>query len=246
MAKRQTLTTRIAAPIAALLLACGSGAAQAAEPTTEQLFRWAQMTYPELFPDSPPIVQLPHDGKTFQVRSYVNGNHLGVANGEVYGLGAFTGGVIHNFGAVANYASAVCAKLGCGTGPDSGMVYSAVQVGAPQPASITAQVPKNGRVSASGSYMISGTLGGDLFSLAGQTLYVIVEDPSSLFESNASVNIVQGSSFSYQLVLQPRTLPTVGRFTGTLRAFACLDAGCGTRLGGTPLLIPYDVTVRAN
>lgn len=274
MAQRPALKTSVAAMLAALLLAaCGGGdepatatpaqaarpqalAAAAAEPLatsplpnsvdTEQLFRWAQLTYPDLFPDSPPIVQIAHEGKTFEVRAYANGNHLGVANGEAYGLGPFTGGALQNFGSVTTYSSAVCAKLGCGTGPDAAAVNAAVTVGAPQPSTITGQVMRNGRLAATSgsSIAISGTVGGDIFSLAGATLYVIVEDPSSLFESGASVQIMPGDPWRYQLLLQPRALPTAGRFTGTLRAFACTDPACNTRLGGTPLLIPYDVTVR--
>lgn len=166
-----------------------------------------------------------------------------------HGLGTFTGGVVHNFGAVSGYAGAVCAKLGCGTGPDAGSVNTAVQVGAPQPATISDTVvlntslPTNAIRNGITSFVISGALGGDVVSLGGSKLYVILEDPSALFESSASVTVLQGDPWRYQLRLTPRKLTTPGRFTGTLRAFACLDARCAVRLGGTPLLIPYDVIV---
>lgn len=104
------------------LAAPGAGAADsrrqalAATITNEQLFTWAQQTYPALFGTAAPqTLAITYQGKAFDVRFYAAmGAYLGVANGEVFGLGSFTGGALQSFGAVASYADMVCAKLGCG------------------------------------------------------------------------------------------------------------------------------------
>lgn len=241
------------------LAACGGGdpgpdaaagrATAAAERTAgaltaEDVMRWAQHTYPALFPDSPPLVTVPHEGRTYRVRSYAGGNHLGVSEGRIYGLGPFTQGVLTDFGALADHAPAVCALLGCGaSGPEAGAVDTRVRVLPPTPAAITATVLQGAALQARWS-QFSGRVEGDVATLAGRTLYVVVEDPSSLYRREASLQLQQdGAGWRYTLLLQPQPLATVGRHTGTLRVFACLDAQCGTRLAGTPAAIAYDVTV---
>lgn len=240
------------------LAACGGGdpgaeasagrptaaATTAAEPTAEEVMRWAQHTYPALFPDSPPLVTLAHEGRSFRVRSYASGNHLGVSDGRIYGLGPFTQGVLTDFGALADHRPAVCALLGCGaSGPEAGAVDSRVRVLPPAPSVVTATVLQGAALEARWS-QFSGRVEGTVNTLAGRTLYVVVEDPSSLYRREASLQLQQdGAGWRYTLLLQPQPLAVAGRHTGTLRVFACLDAQCGTRLAGTPASIAYDVTV---
>lgn len=85
--------------------------------SNEQLFTWAQQTYPALFGTAAPqTLAITYQGKAFDVRFYAaTGAYLGVTNGEVFGLGAFTGGALQSFGAVAGYGDLVCAKLACGS-----------------------------------------------------------------------------------------------------------------------------------
>lgn len=94
-----------------------SGVAAANAPiTAQQLFTWAQMTYPELFGTAAPqtISGLAFDGKIFEVRAYSTGNYLGVTNtGEAYGYGPFVGNQLFRFGAMQQYADLVCAKVDC-------------------------------------------------------------------------------------------------------------------------------------
>ena len=97
----------------ALAAGGGSTAAAAATITNEQLFQWARLTYPELFPGIPATLTVPYDGKVFDVRAFTNGNYLGVSNGVAYGLGSFTGGNLQDFGAVQTFADMVCSKVGC-------------------------------------------------------------------------------------------------------------------------------------
>lgn len=214
--------------------------AASAEIDTEQLFRWAQLTWPTLFPDSPPMVQVQYQGRTYSVRAYANGNYLGVADGQVYGLGAFTGGALQGFGAVAGFKDQACAAIGCGL-LDAGAVYSQVSVQAPtRNPRIDEIVFVGGGVS--GTYF-SGLLQGDVPSLDGREIHVVVDDPAQLFAPGGSLSVNSFGGWSYDLRLNARPLTRQGRFAGDLKVYACLDARCDTRLAGTPVTIPYDVRV---
>lgn len=85
--------------------------------TNAQLFQWAQITYPALFPGTPQAFPVVYQGKTFDVRAYANGNYLGVAEGRAYGLGSFTGGALQDFGDMQALAAQVCAAVIC-SAPD--------------------------------------------------------------------------------------------------------------------------------
>ena len=89
--------------------------------TNDQVFAWAQLTYPDLFSGTPfTFSGVAYQGKTFAGQGFANGNYLAVANGEAWGLGPFTGQVLQNFGAVQSYADLVCALVDCGrSGPTS-------------------------------------------------------------------------------------------------------------------------------
>lgn len=219
----------------------GTQAAAATSVSTEQLFLWAQATYPDLFPDSPPIAPVTVDGRTYEVRSFINGNHLGVSNGEAYGLGPFTNGQLVNFGPVANYAATVCARIPCGTSPYAmGAVHTAVTVGAISPTTLTRTVGVGQTVNAS----FNGTMSGDVTSLSNQTIYLIIEDPLGVFVPNASLQVGQrGSGWGYNLTLTTGVFAQPGRYASKVNIYACFDAQCGTRLAGTPASISYDMSV---
>lgn len=202
-----------------------------------ELFRWAEFTWPELFPDSAPLVQVPYQGRNYLVRTYVNGNHLGVSDGHVYGLGSFTGGVLQDFGPVAGFTSQVCAVTGCGA-LESGGVHDAVRVLPPDRRSIVDTGFIGGSID---QPYFFGRLTGDVAGLVGRPIYLVVEDPSRLFEPTGQVRVY--GDWGYDVRLTPGPLRRLGRFTGTLKLFACLDPRCQTRLGGTPIAIPYDVKV---
>lgn len=112
-------STAAGAMLAAVLLSTGSGAAMASI-TNAQLFRWAQLTWPALFPGTPQSFTVSYQGKTFDVRAYANGNHLGVADGRAYGLGSFTGGALQDFGDMQAFAAQVCAAVGCSANDPQG------------------------------------------------------------------------------------------------------------------------------
>ena len=123
--------------------------------SNELLFLWAQATYPQLFPDSPPIASADYLGRSYAVRGYANGNFLGVSEGQAYGIGPFTHGELVNFGPLSNFVAQVCDRVGCGTSRYAqGAIDTAVTVGAPSPTSLTRTVPSpawRGRRSTSSS-----------------------------------------------------------------------------------------------
>lgn len=73
-------------------------------------FDWAEYAYPELFPKVPAPLNfiLPYGGVVYTVRSYANGNYLGVtpAN-EVYGLGPFTNDQLTLLGSLSQFAGQI-------------------------------------------------------------------------------------------------------------------------------------------
>lgn len=82
------------------------GAPAAAAISSAMVFNYAQTAFPTLFPagTAAPDFSLFYEGKNFDVRGWANGNFLGVANGEIWGLGPYTGQVLTSFGPVSNYA----------------------------------------------------------------------------------------------------------------------------------------------
>jgi hypothetical protein len=83
---------------------------------------------------------------------------------------------------------------------------------------------------------------GDIDSLDGKTVYVIVEDPSSLFENPPRVFLNDTPPGAY-VTLVGRKLDVAGHYKGNLKIHACLDNACSVELGNSPLAVPYDVTV---
>jgi len=90
----------------------GVAAVHTSVPSAHELFDWAEYRFAELFTPAgtQPDVTIVHQGVTYTVRSYPNGNHLGVtATGGIYGLGPFTQQLLTAFGSAADYAEMVAA-----------------------------------------------------------------------------------------------------------------------------------------
>jgi hypothetical protein len=88
--------------------------------------------------------------------------------------------------------------------------------------------------------ILQGVATGDLASLNGATIYVRIEDPWALFASS-SVHAWPDGYFELSLLGGMLTRP--GHFTGDLKIHVSLDAEGRRPFGGSPLLVPYDVTV---
>ena len=96
-AARSTLIASVPVPKAA---------AAAVTITSPMVFDFAQSVLPALFPSSPPyfdVMALPYGGKLYDVRAYGNGNFLAVSDGEIWGLGPYTGWALVSFGPVSAY-----------------------------------------------------------------------------------------------------------------------------------------------
>jgi hypothetical protein len=87
-------------------------------------------------------------------------------------------------------------------------------------------------------------LDGELQAVAGRTLFLIMEDPASLFVNPPNV-VFSDVAPRATLTAQGRALEQPGQFTGQVRLHACLEASCTSELKGSPLTVPFDVRVRS-
>lgn len=112
------------------------------------------------------------------------------------------------------------------------------------PASIKAEFYEGG--AGLGVTMLRGTATGDLSVLTGKTLFVILEDPDSLFKPNPQVIPFSGNGEAGVAVLVQPNPKKAGVYRGNINVYACLDSICSVRLGNVPYKIPYDVVVKRN
>jgi hypothetical protein len=83
---------------------------------------------------------------------------------------------------------------------------------------------------------------GNLSTLNGQSLFVVVEDPDGFIERVSIPSTLQSTGNT--LSISPRSsYPGPGVYSGPFRISVCLDLNCSTRLGGTPVVVPYRITV---
>ncbi|MEY4752429.1 MAG: hypothetical protein RJA44_104 [Pseudomonadota bacterium] len=88
---------------------------------------------------------------------------------------------------------------------------------------------------------ITGVVTGNVSELSGKIVYVQVVDPDQMFQNTPRFST--GSNASFRLNLFGTPLNTVGHLKGNLTIYACLDSGCKSQLGNSPITVPYDVTV---
>lgn len=113
------------------------------------LFDWAQYSFPDFFVDSQTIYPLDYLGTSYLVRSYPNGNNLGLTlDGRIFGLGPFTGNVLQGFGKYTDYVQAV-ERDRCGFRPQ--WCLPAKVATAPASLSVPAIQPVSFSVTASGT-----------------------------------------------------------------------------------------------
>jgi hypothetical protein len=93
--------------------------------------------------------------------------------------------------------------------------------------------------------LLSGTVSGNLEALNGISLQVALEAPVKLFVPSSLIIERTATGATYKLALYGDVVRTPGHFTGNLIIRACLDAACMLPIDGTPISIPYDVTVQA-
>lgn len=91
------------------------------------------------------------------------------------------------------------------------------------------------------SFAVQADVVGDLQSLNGRTIFVIVEDPDGLVQSASLQQPLQTTATLSVETKQPG--PKKGRYVNRLRIRVCFDASCSQEMAGSPISIPYDITV---
>lgn len=94
-------------------------------PTPNQLYDWAEMTWPQLFPKGPQSVPYAFNGVSYTaVRAYSTGNALGVTTeGVVHGVGPFTENQLVVFGRLSDYNLCQMTPPACGGSSSNPGVY---------------------------------------------------------------------------------------------------------------------------
>lgn len=129
------------------LLLC-AGAPRAAEPTPTQLFDWAEGAYPGFFPGH----EANRSAAPYVYRYYPStGNHVGVANQEVYVLGPVSGGQLLHVGALGDFTCRVLPSQCVAKAAESLAARLAPALG------YTLAVDPSGRLLTWGAYLIGAT-----------------------------------------------------------------------------------------
>lgn len=83
--------------------------------TNDQLFAYAERSFPTLFDGTPSVfTNVVFDGRSYSGRYYPgSGSYLAVSGGEIWGLGPFTNHRVQGFGSVQGYATLVCSVISC-------------------------------------------------------------------------------------------------------------------------------------
>lgn len=92
-----------------------------------------------------------------------------------------------------------------------------------------------------GSVTLTADLTGDLATLNGKTVHVLVEDPDHLLSGADMVQPLTPTTNA--LVLRGAQDPKAGRYVNSFRVRVCLDVGCQQEFGGSPISVPYDIVV---
>lgn len=131
---------------------------------------------------------------------------------------------------------------GGGSEPPAPDPALSVRLGNVRVAAATQRVFEGDRLS---DLTITADVTGDLARLNGQTLHVLVEDPSGLFTGTPRVMISgNGIDNRVDLPAQPTT-GRVGSYRSPLRLRVCLDSACTRPIQGTPVELPLQVDVLA-
>ncbi len=120
-------------------------------------------------------------------------------------------------------------------------IFSDVQLAVASPAELRANYVLGGTVVNTFTFSAAGNFA----SLNGMTVYVIVEDPEGFYTSRAPPAVLLNKSPpGATVILSQRPLQRTGVFQGRLRFYACLTPTCSTQIAGSPLVVPYNFTVR--
>lgn len=88
------------------------------------------------------------------------------------------------------------------------------------------------------SFVLRGDLLGDVAQLAGQTVFVLIDDPTQLLIVKQTVISANGLGNEIHLELKS-TEGRGGTLEGNLRVNVCLDSACLRPISGSPITVPY-------
>ncbi len=86
---------------------------------------------------------------------------------------------------------------------------------------------------------------GDLGQMVGQSFHVSLDDPVGLFNPSPPITVSYADGKNHGIGMSGRAVSAAGDFSGNVRVNVCFDAACQRRVGGEPILVPYNVRVRA-
>lgn len=125
------------------------------------------------------------------------------------------------------------------SGPQATTIFTEVTLQLVTPPYYGLLLSKGSTMPSSFSFSASGNIA----SLYGRTVYVIVEDPAGLFTSDPPRVALRASPPGATVSLTGKPLAS-GTYAGVLRFYACLDPACSTQFAGSPFLQPFKVFVQ--
>jgi hypothetical protein len=105
------------------------------------------------------------------------------------------------------------------------------------PATVTGNVPAGLTLTAS---VIASVTRPNDFSNATNVTALVVDSAGILLPN---VQLVQDSSTQYHAVLQTAPTLAAGNYKGSFSVRLCRDSGCASQFPGSPVALPYDITV---
>lgn len=129
---------------------------------------------------------------------------------------------------------------GGGGGPSASDPALSVRLGNVRIAQATQRVFEGDTLS---DVTITADVTGDLAGLNGQTLYVLVEDPSALFTGTPRVTIAGNGIDNRVELLALSTTGRVGNYRSPLRLRVCLDLACTRPIQGSPVDLPIQIDI---
>jgi|GEM_PF-3092585 len=88
---------------------------------------------------------------------------------------------------------------------------------------------------------ITGHATGDVSQLSGRTIYVQLSGATGLVDP--APHILVDATGNFQVEIDGTPLATAGDYTGQVSVTACFDLACNQRLKGSPVTLPYHLTV---
>ena len=198
---------------------------------------WAEQVYPHYFAPAPQPTQF---SGPYAFRYYPGtGNYLGVSGDQIWFMGAITGNNPAHVASVSDYACRVIAQH-CVPADLTGDFYTVdAWVEAASPSVIAHTMFQGGKLPAT---RVRLPLDGDPQALWNEALYVAIEDPAGLL-SPSSAAVVFDDEETLRVEFSGQAVQTAGVHTGEFRIHLCLDGACTRRLGNSPVVVPYNITV---